>query len=164
MSTWHVRPEGSTEAVEVPSAVRVLEGLRDGEWEPTDEVRGPTDRAWAAIENHPLFADAAAELEQRKPEPPDESRLDMNPLIDVALVLLIFFILTASYASLQRAIDLPPEPPGEGRSPTKIVKPDEIKDRAFNVKIDVGPDGKPVVTVEKKGIPLDDLERNSARS
>ena len=31
----------------------------------------------------------------------------MNPLIDVCLVLLIFFILTITYASLERAIDVP---------------------------------------------------------
>ena len=32
MSTWFVRHEGSPRAVEVPSAQRVLEGLRDGDW------------------------------------------------------------------------------------------------------------------------------------
>ena len=113
MKDWLVRLDGATDAVSVPTPQRVLEGLRDGDWEPTDAVRGPGDRDWLAIEDHPVFAEAVAEMGPPPPEKPDETRLDMNPLIDVALVLLIFFILTTSYASLRRAIELPPSPSDE---------------------------------------------------
>ena len=61
-------------------------------------------------------------------EAPDETRLDMNPLIDVALVLLIFFILTTTYESLRRAIDLPPGGRVEivaGSRPVKWVRLDD---------------------------------------
>src|SRR5437660_12515879 len=106
--TWKIRHEGSPRSVEGLSAAQVVEGLQDGQWETTDEVMGPQDRNWVAIESHPVFADVAAEIE---PPPPrtheDETRLDMNPLIDVCLVLLIFFILTTSYAALQNVLPTP---------------------------------------------------------
>src|SRR6478672_4788828 len=133
MSSWHVRHEGSPKAVEVPSAARVLEGLRDGDWTAEDEVRGPGDRNWRAIHDHPVFTEVVSELEDEEPMVPDETHLDMNPLIDVALVLLIFFILTATVSSLQRSIELPPEPPeGEAKA---AVKKEDLKDRAFKVKM-----------------------------
>ena len=48
--SWAVRFEGSDRVVEVPSAQRVLDGVREGEWEPTDDVRGPADQVSHAIE------------------------------------------------------------------------------------------------------------------
>ena len=61
---WHVRAEGAPHSIELPSAQRVLEGLRDGDWEMTDEVRGPGEARWQAIEAHPQFAEAVGDLEQ----------------------------------------------------------------------------------------------------
>ena len=116
MARWQIRHEGSPHIVDLPSATRVLEGIRDGDWEATDEVRGPDEKQWQAIEDHPLFAETMAELEPPAMEKPDETRLDMNPLIDVALVLLIFFIITATYSSLRRSLELPPIQPEEGPS------------------------------------------------
>jgi biopolymer transport protein ExbD len=106
--TWKVRHEGSPRAVEGLTLPQVVQGLLDGHWEPTDEVMGPQDQGWTAIENHPQLSEVAMELE---PSPPktydDETRLDMTALIDVCLVLLVFFILTTSYAALQQLIDAP---------------------------------------------------------
>jgi biopolymer transport protein ExbD len=105
--SWKVRHEGSPEHVEM-TPQELLQGLGDGLWEPTDEVMGPDDVAWTAIENHPALAEAAADLE---PPPPrvydDETRLDMNAMIDVTLVLLIFFMLTSSVAALQKLLEAP---------------------------------------------------------
>lgn len=156
MNMWHVRHEGSPTATEVPSAQRVLEGLRDGDWEPTDEVRGPTDRGWVAIEEHPQFAEAVAEMEPPPAEKPDETRLDMNPLIDVALVLLIFFILTATYTSLRRAIELPPEP-SEGAA-AQVAKKEDIQDRSFTVKIRMN-EGTPVIKIDDRVVLPNELEK-----
>lgn len=132
--SWQVRFEGIPQTVRLPAPEKVLEGLRDGDWDPTDEVKGPADRDWQAIEDHPTFADAVAEMGPPPPEPEDETRLDMNPLIDVSLVLLIFFILTTSYASLRRVIALPPAPPPDE---TAAKKPDKnpLEDRVFRVKV-----------------------------
>ncbi len=157
MSTWLVRREGSPRAAEVPSAQRVLEGLRDGDWDPTDEVRGPADSDWVAIENHPQFAAAVAEMEPPPPPHPDETRLDMNPLIDVALVLLIFFILTATYTTLRRVLDLPPEPTDEKGKPTQTVRFQDLKDRVFTVKVRME-EGKPVIKLENRVVLLDEID------
>jgi biopolymer transport protein ExbD len=96
--TWKVRHQGSPQSVQGLTLAEIIIGLRDGVWEPTDEVMGPTDRQWVAIENHPNLIEVAADIEPPPPrEHEDETRLDMNALIDVCLVLLIFFILTTTY-------------------------------------------------------------------
>jgi biopolymer transport protein ExbD len=103
--TWKIRHQGSPRSIEGLTLAQVLEGLQVGLWEPTDEVMGPQDQQWVAIENHPQLAEVAADIE---PPPSrtydDETRLDMTALIDVTLVLLIFFILLLSYAQLQKAL------------------------------------------------------------
>ena len=156
MSSWQVRPEGAAAPLPVASAEAVVAGLRDGIWMPTDDVKGPTDTAWTTIEAHPAFEEAAADLEPPAPEPADETNLDMNPLIDVCLVLLIFFILTISYASLERAIDVPEDTPEKGASAKKVEYKD-IKDRVFRVTARM--EGETlVVLVEKEPAKLDEIE------
>lgn len=157
MSTWRIRYEGSPAVVDVPSATRVVEGLRDGEWEPTDEVRGPGDPGWTPIEDHPQFAEAVAELGPPAGEHPDETRLDMNPLIDVALVLLIFFILTTTYASLRRTIDVPAAPDSEGKVSAQ-PKTEEIENRTFHVTCWME-DGKPTIKIENEVVDPKNLEK-----
>src|SRR5713101_5012228 len=112
--SWKIRHEGSPRALEGLTLTQVVEGLQDGLWEVTDEVMGPQDEQWVAIESHPQLAEVALDLEPPPRHQEDETRLDMNPLIDVALVLLIFFILTTSYAALQKVLDMP------GMSDTKL--------------------------------------------
>ena len=157
MSAWLVRKEGSPDAVSLPDEAAVLAGLRDGNWQPTDEVKGPNDAEWQAIEFHPTFAEAAEEVEPPKPEV-DDTHLDMNPLIDVCLVLLIFFILTITYASLERAIDIPPAAP-EKQGPAKVELKD-IRDQVFVVTARMEGEGgaeKVVVRLEKDVVPIENL-------
>ena len=154
--TWRIRHQGSPRAVERLSLSDVLEGLQDGQWEPTDEVMGPADRDWVALENHPQFADVALDLE---PHPPrhydDETHLDFNPLIDVCLVLLIFFILTTSYAALQQVLEAP------GLSSKKVTGPlVKTKEAVEKVTIKVTAtveNGKPVIRVEDQPVAPEDL-------
>lgn len=131
MSAWRIRKEGAPEAISLPGAAEVLTGLRDGNLLPTDEVKGPADAEWQAIENHPTFAEAALEVEPPPAESQDDTHLDMNPLIDVCLVLLIFFILTITYASLERALDVPEDSAEEKGAQKQDIK--DIKDRVFIV-------------------------------
>src|SRR5262245_65748251 len=101
MSTWKVRHEGSPKSTEGLTYEQALQGLLDGRWEPTDEVMGPSDTTWVAFENHPHFAEIAADIE---PPPPrshdDQTRRDINPLIDVWPALPVFLILPPKYAHL----------------------------------------------------------------
>ena len=156
MSIWQIRHEGAPNAVTVPSAGEILTGLRDGLWLPTDEVKGPADADWQSLENHPTFAEAAEELEHPPVEGSDETHLDMNPLIDVCLVLLIFFILTITYASLERAIAVPEDQPDTKGQPTK--PPPDLKDRVFKVVVRM--DGNNVVIkIADEVTPLDQVEQ-----
>ena len=136
---------------------QVLEGLRDGLWEPTDEVMGPDDRQWIAMESHPQLAETAADLE---PPPPkdqdDETRLDMNPLIDVSLVLLIFFILTTTYETIRKVLDMPRTTAANVQSQLKQVRPDQVKQVMIKVSARVE-GGQTIVKVEDQPVSIREL-------
>ena len=144
---------GSPTAVSVPSEAEVLAGLRDGNWLPTDEVRGPAMSSGGQSRRIPRFAEAAANEPGRESNE-DETHLDMNPLIDVCLVLLIFFILTITYASLERAIDVPQLNPDQ-KGPSQVEYKD-IKDQVFLVTAKMDGD-KAIVRVAQKETPIDQL-------
>jgi biopolymer transport protein ExbD len=149
--TWSVRHEGSPRSVQGLTLAQVIVGLRDGVWEPTDEVMGPQDRTWVAIEGHQQLAAVAAELDPPIPRThPDETRLDMNALIDVCLVLLIFFILTTTYAAVQRVVPLPiTTDPQKGQ--IKKVSATEVSTYMIRVVARPGEsDWQPVITVENE--------------
>lgn len=154
MSTWTIRHEGSPRSIENLSLQQVVEGLREGLWEPTDEVKGPGETTWAALENHPQLAEVIADLEPPEAKVhPDETHLDMNPLIDVALVLLIFFILTATVQALHTALDAPKYVTGNLPSvPQQKANATMIRVNARLVK------DKPVITVDGKPVELEDLK------
>ena len=154
--SWKIRHEGSPKSVEVPTLQQVVEGLQDGHWELTDEVMGPQDKAWVPIENHPQLAEVAMDLELPPPrEQEDETRLDMNALIDVCLVLLVFFILTTTYAELQKMMDSP-NLTGEADQKVKVVHTEDIEKSM--VKVDVRQtDQGPVIRVEGQEVDKDHL-------
>ncbi|HLJ92117.1 MAG TPA: biopolymer transporter ExbD [Gemmataceae bacterium] len=153
--TWRIRHQGSPRAVEGLTLDEVVEGLQDGLWEPTDEVMGPLDRDWVALESHPQFADLAMDLDTHPPRHyDDETHLDFNPLIDVCLVLLIFFILTTSYAALQKVLPMPGVSAQSVKGPP-VVTQEQV--RQFMIKVEARQEnGKPVVRVEGK--PVEPLE------
>jgi len=156
--SWSVRHEGSPRVIEGLTLEQVAEGLREGSWEPTDEVRGPGEPEWRALENHPQFSELALELEPPpRHEGEDETRLDMNPLIDVCLVLLIFFMLTTTYAALTKYLesaDVTNTPlPGTPKMTTK-----ELDEVAIKVSAKMEGD-KPVIRIEKDVVEIDDLAK-----
>jgi biopolymer transport protein ExbD len=160
MSGWLVRPEGSPQAIRLASAEEVLTGIREGHWLPSDEVQGPGENQWRSIDTHPQFADSVAEWLTPPRLHEDETHLDMNPLIDVCLVLLIFFILTITYASLERAIDVPPLNPDK-KGPAQVNYKD-IKDQVFVVTARM--DGnRPVVRIEKQEVPIHQIAKEMKR-
>jgi len=160
MSGWLVRPEGSPQAIHLSSVEQVLAGIREGHWLPSDEVKGPGEDQWRSIDTHPLLADSVVEWLTPPRVQEDETHLDMNPLIDVCLVLLIFFILTITYASLERAIDIPPLNPDQ-KGPTQINYKD-IKDQVFVVTARMDGD-RPVVRIEKQEVPISQIAREMKR-
>jgi biopolymer transport protein ExbD len=156
MTAWKIRHEGSPRSIDGLSLEQVLEGLQDGRWEPTDEVMGPHDTAWVAIENHPQLAEVAADLE---PPPPrvydDETRLDFNALIDVTLVLLIFFMLITTYAALQKRLDAPPAATDKAGLPA--VTKEQVAQQMIKVSIDMERN-QPVTKIEDRVVAPERLE------
>ncbi len=155
MITWKVRHQGSPEHTEGLTAQQVVEGVEERTWDPTDEVMGPHDRDWVTLEAHPQFAEALAEIEPLTAGPhPDQTTLDMNPLIDVALVLLIFFILTTTYTELRKMFPSPAaenaevqQKQGEGAMPTAVIH-----------VVATMEEGQPVIRVEKEAVPERELQ------
>jgi len=153
--SFSVRHAGSPKWVSDLSAAEVTAGLRDGRWEATDEIWAEGEADWQPLEDHPRFAETVAELEP----PPrkvydDETRLDMNPLIDVALVLLIFFILTTTYETVRKVLDMPGATTEAGK--VKRVSPEQVEKTMILVTARLK-NGQPVVEVEKKPVPLEEL-------
>jgi biopolymer transport protein ExbD len=155
--TWHVRHAGSPRSVQGLTLAQIIVGLREGLWETTDEVMGPQDQAWQTIEAHPQLQAVAAEFEPPPPPAhPDETRLDLNALIDVCLVLLILFILTATYAEKKKVIPVPiTTDPQTGN--VRIVTAKEVEKFMIKVKVR-GKDNnrdEPLIWVEDKPVAKD---------
>jgi biopolymer transport protein ExbD len=156
--TWKIRHQGSPQHVEL-SLEQVVEGLQDGLWEPTDEIMGPADRHWVALESHPQLAALVADLESPAPRvEEDETRLDMNALIDVCLVLLIFFILTMSYQALEKILDMPASRAQNPQASPRVVPPEQVQTRMVRVEARQH-EGRAAITVEGQPVEEADLVR-----
>lgn len=146
--SWQLRHEGSPESLKDLSLQQIVEGLRDGQWETTDEVMGPGESEWRAIEAHPALADIAEELDSPRPvRHEDPTSLDMNALIDVCLVLLIFFMITTAYAAIvQKSVQL--EMTKADTKGIRVVRVDQVKSKMIRVQAYHDKAGQPVVRVE----------------
>jgi biopolymer transport protein ExbD len=155
MNLWSVRHAGSPEAVDGLTAEDVVDGVKEEIWDPTDEVMGPDDPDWVPLEQHAVFAQAMADFE---PPPPkhaaDETRLDMNPLIDVALVLLIFFMLTTTYEELRKEFH---PPAGDRPNQMGATTDKELQNTTVRVTARME-DGRPVFRVEDEVVEQKELE------
>ena len=146
--SWQLRHEGSPQVLADLTLEQIVEGLRDGLWETTDEVRGPADKDWRKIEVHPRLSEVAEELMTPPPVRHEEpTSLDMNALIDVCLVLLIFYMITTAYATMvQKTVPLPmTKADSKG---IRVIRVDEVKAKMIRVQAHHDKDGKPVVLVE----------------
>lgn len=148
--SWQLRHEGSPEALKDLSLQQIVEGLRDAQWETTDEVMGANDTQWRRIEAHPEFAEIAEELATPPPVRYEEpTSLDMNALIDVCLVLLIFFMITTAYASMvQKSVPLPATK-GDAKG-IRVVRVEDVKSRMIRVQAYHDSSNKPVIRVENQ--------------
>lgn len=126
---WRLRHEGSPQPVPQPlTSEQIVEGLKDGVYATTDEVRGPTDAKWVALEAHPHFAEVSEVIQAIEDEAAHEvedNSIDMNPLIDVCLVLLVFFILATTMSVMEKIMRLPPNQPQNSKP--RAVTEDQAK-------------------------------------
>jgi len=154
--SWKVRHEGSPKFVEGLTLQQIVTGLQEGQWEVTDEVMGPGEGKWTAIENHPQLAEIAIDIEPRPDgRHEEETHLDMTALIDVCLVLLIFFILTISISVLQSRIDAANVSQDEKG---QLVETEEKLDQTHIKAAARLENGKPVIIVEGKPVEEERVE------
>jgi biopolymer transport protein ExbD len=150
--SWQLRHTGSPQVLKGLTLPQVVEGLRDGTWDVTDEVLGPSDKAWQTIENHPQLAEVAEEIDTPPPRRHEEpTSLDLNALIDVCLVLLIFFILTTSYINMVQKVVPLPMVKADNKN-VKTVSAKEVKERMVTVNAYLDSTGKPVVKIERQTV------------
>jgi biopolymer transport protein ExbD len=148
---WQVRHAGSPRIVRDLTLQQLVDGLQDGLWETTDEVVGPGEERWQPIESHPQLADLAQDLDTPPPARHAEATsLDFNALIDVCLVLLIFFILTTSYANLVQKVV--PVPAVKSESKGRVATLDNIKKHMIRLQAVADKAGNPVVRIENQTV------------
>ncbi|MBX9680571.1 MAG: biopolymer transporter ExbD [Gemmataceae bacterium] len=150
--TWRLRHQGSPQSVRNLTFEQIVQGLRDGVLDPTDEVQAEGDAIWQAIENHPQLAEIAEEVEPRigAKRTDEATSIDMNALIDVCMVLLIFFILTTSYVTaVQKVVPLSGTREGKG---IRVVKAAEVKNKMVRLQASHDPGGKLSIRVENQTV------------
>ena len=93
--------------------------------------------------------------------------MDLTPMVDVTFLLLIFFMVTASF-TLQKSIEVPtPDPDQEGATQS-IQTPEDLQENSIIVQIDerdvISVDFKPVADPENLAELLADLRRSERKS
>lgn len=79
---------------------------------------------------HPIDEEQAVLTFEHKDD--SDKEVDMTPMIDCVFLLLIFFVVTASF-QLQKALEIPPP---EQKSPNVAEKEPDIEDDIVTVRID----------------------------
>jgi biopolymer transport protein ExbD len=166
--SWKIRHQGSPKHIEL-TLPQIVQGLQDGQWEGSDEVVAPGETRWTPIEKHPLLEEVCCEIEEaereshKEPEDLEEQRIDMNPLIDVCLVLLVFFILATTLQVLEKVLDVP-QSVTEGPGRLREVNEEEVEKVMIVVRA-MREGDRDVIKIEQRedAVPEDDLERALGR-
>ncbi|MGF1579419.1 MAG: ExbD/TolR family protein [Gemmataceae bacterium] len=150
--SWRVRHQGSSSEMSGLTEAEIAAGIRDGIWDATDETRGPTDQSWIALADHPKFQEVVEEIESfSENRHPDETHLDMNALIDVCLVLLVFFILVTSHATVMQKI-VPIAPPIDPKRGVKTYRVSQVQRYMVRVRVVGERDAPPKFWVEEEAV------------
>ncbi len=113
---------------------------------PSEEESDDSDNTQAAKE--PAVEAGSFQLASVSDEPEDEEldfeikradtdfeELDMTPMVDVTFLLLIFFMVTASF-SIQKSIEVPPPDPDQQGAAQTVQPLDELEETSILVEID----------------------------
>lgn len=104
---WRVRIEDDDGPGRAVRFERLAQGVQDGVWGPSDQVRAAHDAEWMLIGE----CEALDEFLPRQPlfrrVEGEQAEMDMTPMIDITFQLLIFFMIAATYV-VQKTLDMPP--------------------------------------------------------
>ena len=160
--SWKVRHAGSPKSRDGLALQQVAQGLADGVWDQTDEVMGPEDQNWVLFESHPAFEEIVEDLEPPpRADHSDETTIDMNALIDVCLVLLIFFMLTMTYSQLQKIMNAPDVNKDDNKEKILVIAPEDMEKTMIHVLVVMDKDKKLKAFVQGKEIKLKDPKQVS---
>lgn len=147
---WRVRPAGAPHEGRVVAWETLRQGIAQEMVGELDEVRGPADRSWLPVGEHPRTRPHVPLPTSLKVREEEDAESDLTPMIDVTFQLLIFFMITASFV-VQKTLDMPKsEANSEG---VGAVTMEELEEA--NIMVQLAGDGR--VTVEGQVVASDNL-------
>ncbi|MEX2288682.1 MAG: biopolymer transporter ExbD [Planctomycetaceae bacterium] len=105
---WEIKTRGSNEAFESLDHHEVLSRLASGLLTLEDWGRTRFSQPWRQLGEFADFAGFRTRRRRLAATPDDDVAMDMTPMIDVTFLLLIFFMITATF-HLQKGLDFPPQ-------------------------------------------------------
>jgi biopolymer transport protein ExbD len=107
--SWEVRNQESQTTQVGMSAQVVREYVARGIFSPEDWGRSTPESEWRQLATIDEFEDVVAKGARRyRPASNVSDSLDMTPMIDMTFLLLIFFMVTATF-HMQKGLDFPPD-------------------------------------------------------
>ncbi len=103
MSRWDLRNHDSDSKSILLDSIEIQDLIVSGLISINDEIRKEGETTWKTFLDYPEFDDTFSIKSSIKHD--EDENIDMNALIDVCLVLLVFFILLTSYAKLVQHLE-----------------------------------------------------------
>ena len=103
MSLWDLKNHVTDSKSVLLESIEIKDLIVSGLISIDDEIRKEGETAWKTLLDYPEFEEAFSSKSTTKQE--NDDNIDMNALIDVCLVLLVFFILLTSYAKLVQHLE-----------------------------------------------------------
>jgi biopolymer transport protein ExbD len=106
---WQLRVAGTDEVRDGLSTEQIRLALSEGKLRPEEWASRDSGLTWQQISEIDEFSSVVSGSRRRRVrvEEDDDADMDMTPMIDVTFLLLIFFMVTASF-HLQKGLNFPP--------------------------------------------------------
>ena len=156
MATFDIYETDARRMREHVEEASVLEDLTQGRLTPTDYARPHGAKDWRRIGDLRPFA--AATLPRgfmRRRFVPGPPSLDLTPRVDVSFLLLLFFMLTATY-TIQKTLEIPTPDSLERGARLALCTIEDLRQTNIIVRIDA----ESSVWIEDRQVPVDELARS----
>ncbi|QDT37772.1 ExbD/TolR family protein [Stratiformator vulcanicus] len=101
-----------------------------------------------------------------RPRAKKEDDFDLTPMVDVTFLLLIFFMITASF-SVQKTLEVPPPDP-EDKGASQAIPLEDLQDDSVIVRIEAGDrvfvDDEPINSIDDLSVRLSELMREDRKT
>jgi biopolymer transport protein ExbD len=148
---WRVRSEDGAGEGRALEFAALAQAVSDGAWSEESQVRGPQDRAWVPIGDHPQLQDVLPPRAPFAAKAAEDVEMDMTPMIDVTFQLIIFFMITATFV-VQKTLDMP-DPTADQQTAAALPTLSQLQ--AENIVVTLRGGGE--VEVDGRVVPMDQL-------